>query len=880
LDFCPVCSLACDCSRCNRRLDAVSFDFKAYCKAQGTKPQDTFFDDILIRCAVSVKPSGYRGGTTPSRRKSDTNDPENTSVTTGKAGKKRSLGAVRESYSKSRRLVPKPPLTDFPREVRGMREFEPGSATDYLTVFSSDGNYLCEDIDIIPQAKSEQEKSTDDGKNSPVPSNEEVVEEVVEDGNVDFCHACKRHGNLLCCDFCPRAFHPTCMEGTEKDSKSSGRWECHVCRKENQGMDDDKVTGEKSLDLIGAAFLNAEVDNNGALESIRVLSMIHEMVEKLMDYDFGYMFRESVDVEQVAGYKEIVKKPMDLGTIGSKLINGGYSDHLKSRQSWDDVVVAVLKDIELVWHNCFTFNYEGSAIYRMADVHRRRMLSIRSRSFDDLLSLFVKGETDEYVKLCEKDRGKFAPTPLVLNGAGSSTDQSIWASRPKGKHKITVKMQKGGVTRPIAVLDPHTGRLAKVYSTVKSGAQAAMLLAGLGHKCEWTTITDQSFKSIVNRGSSDPSMLIFGYRWLTLEDLRSGAVVFPEVTSEIIEMKQNEKYSVFMSIDEALSDPDLPKVSLGQLRKDLLGLKLGDDWVTIAARSWRRPKPLNKGIPLGYQSSSSHVFPHDDLYFSKHSVLSKEDLMTGRRLIGFENVDVAFQDWVVTCESSPAFPLSEERNQENFYAFYLDGDRNVDGIVWRTLPVDKPVETNKPAEITESRTTESMEVENIEVPKTTDQIPIAPPVVEGNAEAVSDEKKAEFITEGGAMGNNAEELAVEVNAEDVAVESKAEETMLDESDKKMSENEPESIPVVPMASGLNGLNASFDNGNDEQSNSLAKRKRVHVDDNLNADNSVKKLQTSDTDNTFGSLELEPDLQNAKTGTLVSEEVRHETETTA
>lgn len=34
--------------------------------------------------------------------------------------------------------------------------------------------------------------------------------ELPEDGNEEFCGACRRGGTLLCCELCPAAFHFTC----------------------------------------------------------------------------------------------------------------------------------------------------------------------------------------------------------------------------------------------------------------------------------------------------------------------------------------------------------------------------------------------------------------------------------------------------------------------------------------------------------------------------------------------------------------------------------------------------------------------------------------------------------------------------------------------
>eukprot|EP00957_Ditylum_brightwellii_P031400 2380524-Ditylum_brightwellii.AAC.1 len=42
----------------------------------------------------------------------------------------------------------------------------------------------------------------------------------------------------------------------------------------------------------------------------------------------------------------------------------------KSEKAVDDAIYYVLRDLKLVWHNCFTYNEEGSAIYQMAQVQR------------------------------------------------------------------------------------------------------------------------------------------------------------------------------------------------------------------------------------------------------------------------------------------------------------------------------------------------------------------------------------------------------------------------------------------------------------------------------------------------------------------------------
>lgn len=60
---------------------------------------------------------------------------------------------------------------------------------------------------------------------------EEEEEEVKESGDehADYCQLCKDGGELLCCDFCPLAYHLVClvppMEGIP-----DGDWRCPRCQ--------------------------------------------------------------------------------------------------------------------------------------------------------------------------------------------------------------------------------------------------------------------------------------------------------------------------------------------------------------------------------------------------------------------------------------------------------------------------------------------------------------------------------------------------------------------------------------------------------------------------------------------------------------------------
>ncbi|KAI2499849.1 bromodomain-containing protein [Fragilaria crotonensis] len=253
---------------------------------------------------------------------------------------------------------------------------------------------------------------------------------VTEDGNVDYCQICQKAGNIVCCDYCPRAFHAACMKDGEAaiqnsnangsnsvDDGGSSRWECPTCIQEKERLPQDVITGRAKFEndqgsdkdclaVVCEAFATAGGSHaEDDIRAMKVLSILLEMVQHLMDYDFGYMFQEPVDIQAIPEYATVVKQPMDLGTLADRLADGYYAKLFDPEtKDWNRVIAQVLMDVELVWHNCFTFNFEGSAIFRMAEVCLRRARNIVASTLEPLVDDAVKVEVATYVKACERER--------------------------------------------------------------------------------------------------------------------------------------------------------------------------------------------------------------------------------------------------------------------------------------------------------------------------------------------------------------------------------------------------------------------------------------------------------------------------------------------
>ena len=703
--FCPMCSMNCACTRCIKKARTVACDFKMTMDAQGTSLEDTNYDGLITKgrnLATKVGAGKRKCGSNVSGD-DDQNMVGGKSSNKSKATKRSAQPNVSRTDEKSHLMVTKPPLTDFPREIVGAVEVDRATTMDYLTVYTSNGNYIA---DTFPEAWVDESGLSTEVVES-VPSGVEAV----EDGNVDYCQICRSHGNLVCCDYCPRAYHMECIESKYRPT-SDARWECMVCEREKEGLEDDLIDAEKSMDTIVAAFTRNEINVDTEAKEIKAMSAIYLMILKLLDYDFGYMFAKPVDIDSVPGYRDFVKHPMDLGTITKKLTNGDYAKMLKAPSSDDETgtsldvpLIALLKEIELVWHNCLLFNFDGSAVYRMAAVQRRRALSIRKKSFEHLLSDHVKVAVKEYVLSCENARVRVGAQQAAEAAIVSAKEKEFRAQKPKGKHKITTKAVKPKVNKPVAILDSSTGRIVKTYASLKSAYHAALCMVDLGHRCEQFPSYDQ-IKSGIQKSATDTSLRFFGYRWIFLDNLKEGQVALHKIPYDGFQVYHEDHTFTYASMDEAASFLDWScDDSAAKLLQKLSNLEHGCEWTNIFGSMWRRLR-----TPALHKSDSEKrdevVSPPKTFceelekdIFASCSVV-KKDVITGRILTGYSSNEAAYSDWKKLMGKSPLSPRTVDKSVEFFNMNFLNGDANIDGLAWNSQQatrVDPPVRRTEDA---------------------------------------------------------------------------------------------------------------------------------------------------------------------------------------
>lgn len=90
----------------------------------------------------------------------------------------------------------------------------------------------------------------------------------------------------------------------------------------------------------------------------RVFRNCNNLLQRLMKHKYGWVFNEPVNAKQLGlhDYHDIIKHPMDLGTIKSRLAQNFY----KSPMEFAD-------DVRLTFRNAMTYNPKGQDVHLMAE---------------------------------------------------------------------------------------------------------------------------------------------------------------------------------------------------------------------------------------------------------------------------------------------------------------------------------------------------------------------------------------------------------------------------------------------------------------------------------------------------------------------------------
>ncbi|XBI25689.1 hypothetical protein VPH35_050566 [Triticum aestivum] len=140
-------------------------------------------------------------------------------------------------------------------------------------------------------------------------------------------------------------------------------------------------------------------ETSTVLPEATILKQCEAILKKLMTQKCSHIFNDPVDVEKLnlPDYNDIIKHPMDLGTIKKKLDSGSYA-------SPSDFAA----DVRLTFNNAITYNPRGHVVHDLA-IQLNKMFESRWRTVEKKLATAV---TKPHVEVDKAD-SKRRKTPPV-----------------------------------------------------------------------------------------------------------------------------------------------------------------------------------------------------------------------------------------------------------------------------------------------------------------------------------------------------------------------------------------------------------------------------------------------------------------------------------
>ena len=270
--ICPICSLICECNKCSRRMEKIAKELKLRC-IDLTDRNPSYNEDPISSIKLDVWSLAVGPNECGSRE----------SFSSSKRRRSSELNSEK-ALAKPKEVVKSP----APQKEKSLKELMSGITLTTVPKV---------DVSLIPYEV-------------PYGWSNGVCEIGAEnllkgDGNVDYCLKCLAAGNLICCDKCPRSFHKNCVGMVDSNAleSSNENWICPRCIHDKDEKNDSKdnsliVTGKSYLENIKKTFAMMVSSSSLDEKYIIILAKLCELLSSLIEYDFGYIFREPVRQSQ------------------------------------------------------------------------------------------------------------------------------------------------------------------------------------------------------------------------------------------------------------------------------------------------------------------------------------------------------------------------------------------------------------------------------------------------------------------------------------------------------------------------------------------------------------------------------------------------------
>ncbi|KAK4797215.1 hypothetical protein SAY86_029541 [Trapa natans] len=241
-------------------------------------------------------------------------------------------------------------------------------------------------------------------------------------------------------------------------------------RGDKHDPDSERRKGENVLKGIGAGRQGAE-DVSGPTTPLPDTKLLDFILYRLQKKDTHGVFSEPVDPEELPDYHDIIKHPMDLGTVRKKLEGGAYAN-----------LEQFEKDVFLICSNAMQYNSPDTIFFRQA----RSMQELAKKDFENLRQE-SDGSEPEQTKIVRRVRppGKGLKKLLEKTSADCTTGPEVSTDTvlANGASVLRSVMKEG------KKLSPSDENKRDSYKQ-KSAGQEHSLLCTFGSERKYLTVVD------------------------------------------------------------------------------------------------------------------------------------------------------------------------------------------------------------------------------------------------------------------------------------------------------------------------------------------------------------------------------------------------------
>ncbi|KAK2971366.1 hypothetical protein RJ640_030332, partial [Escallonia rubra] len=179
-----------------------------------------------------------------------------------------------------------------------------------------------------------------------------------------------------------------------------------------------------------------------------LMKQCETLLNRLMSHQHGWIFNKPVDVVNlnIPDYFTVIKHPMDLGTVKTRLTSGEYLNPLD-----------FAADVRLTFSNAMTYNPRGNDVHFMAET-LSKFFEVRWKPIEKKIPVIVEAPAPQRTSaLIEPETANLVPLPQKREIASVEDKVKQETSKPVmtevEKHKLSTELEALLAELPDSIID-------------------------------------------------------------------------------------------------------------------------------------------------------------------------------------------------------------------------------------------------------------------------------------------------------------------------------------------------------------------------------------------------------------------------------------------